>query len=890
MSDAKVRLILDAVDKTGPALKTATTELAKMKAAASSLIGTFTSLKAAIISASVTMGFSAMIKQAVDYNSTLETTRLGISAILTSMTEMRDAQGRLIEGQDKFAAAGQMAIKAQEELRRIGMTTAATYTELVEVYQGILAPALSAKMTFEETLEITGLLTNAVKAIGLPIQQIKQEARDLIQGGIQPASSSLATALGISDAMVKKWREQGTLFKESKSRLEGFVYASKEFENSWGGVWSNFKDVIQKTIGEGMNSVFASLKAVISEITKSLVNIQRDGNGVITSITVKPEVLEKFRMIGTHLAHALRIAKELGGLIATIATKIPGVASSARAIANQEAWNEIRRYEGLGGIPLSSSPPVGLELLTKKYSTDQIAKALAAGRIRIVPGEAKKGVFAATETFSYGEDLDAFFAELEKRQAVTMKAKPGATREDVLNKTVQLQQAIYKLIGLERELIEVQAKEYEKEGIDAKLVAQWKEISLQKIAIEEAERYRTLMEKGQAQDAERTLERIQFLEQLIQAENELIDAEERLAVARGTISQEQAINSQYDRRIEAMEKQKNLLIELLNSLTAENAENEKAREISKQLLAIQLRINKAIGDRTNALKENTEELRRQAYSEMGFSAAGYGAFREEELQRKAQAWRDAGMAEVDIERKIASERKAIATEANRYILENATSFGEAWVALMQQKGLEAGNVFVQMAREVEAVFEEIGSVINEVLGDTITGKLKSLEDYCRRLLASLTQMIMKWMQQEFMQMMSGGSGGGLGAFLGKMFGFSGGGVSSDIMALGADEAAAWGYHTGGWVPRMHFGGLQPDEYPAILQRGEYVVSKKGVSFLDKINKGEFTGFGGNVVNNITNNISAIDGPSVAQFFFKNRRLAATAMGMAAAERHPIRRK
>ncbi len=155
--------------------------------------------------------FKKTVGMSIEYNKTLETSKLGISAILTSMTKIIDAQGDILVGQDKFNAAQQIAIDAQKELQKIAMTTPASYRELVEVYQGILAPALSAKMTFKETLEITGLLTNAVKAIGLPINQIKQEARDLIQGGIQPASSSLAVALGISDSMVKKWRDINSL-------------------------------------------------------------------------------------------------------------------------------------------------------------------------------------------------------------------------------------------------------------------------------------------------------------------------------------------------------------------------------------------------------------------------------------------------------------------------------------------------------------------------------------------------------------------------------------------------------------------------------------------------------------------------------------------------------
>jgi TP901 family phage tail tape measure protein len=61
-------------------------------------------------------------------------------------------------------------------------------------------------------------------------------------------------------------------------------------------------------------------------------------------------------------------------------------------------------------------------------------------------------------------------------------------------------------------------------------------------------------------------------------------------------------------------------------------------------------------------------------------------------------------------------------------------------------------------------------------------------------------------------------------------------------------------HTGGYIPRFHFGGLAHDEVPAILQRGEYVVSRRGVAALDAINQGNIIGQPEvNVVLNVQNN-------------------------------------
>lgn len=70
------------------------------------------------------------------------------------------------------------------------------------------------------------------------------------------------------------------------------------------------------------------------------------------------------------------------------------------------------------------------------------------------------------------------------------------------------------------------------------------------------------------------------------------------------------------------------------------------------------------------------------------------------------------------------------------------------------------------------------------------------------------------------------------------------------------EQAAWGFetiHKGGFV-YFHRGGLAYDEVPAILQRGEYVVSRKGVEALDRLNSGITSQ--PNVTVNVVNNSSA----------------------------------
>jgi hypothetical protein len=262
----------------------------------------------------------------IQYNQTMETTKLGIAAIYTSIgtiTEKMDAHGqatdRVLNGYEKWRVASRMAGDAQLKLQNMAMSSPSTYMELLEVYQGLLAPAMSAKMTMQQTLEIALTMTNAVKAVGLPFNQIKSEAREILQGGIRPQVSTLGTALGLTNDKIKEWRAAGpgVLFDELNKRMEGFVFATREFDRTLIGSWSNLKDVAQRTLGVGLGNLFETVKNQIRGITNQLVDVKKDNNGMVVGITMKPEALQAIRDMGANLSAALKIAVEFVTFLGT---------------------------------------------------------------------------------------------------------------------------------------------------------------------------------------------------------------------------------------------------------------------------------------------------------------------------------------------------------------------------------------------------------------------------------------------------------------------------------------------------------------------------------------------------------------------------------------------
>ncbi|MDG3394302.1 hypothetical protein P5E67_00790 [Vibrio parahaemolyticus] len=142
--------------------------------------------------------------------------------------------------------------------------------------------------------------------------------------------------------------------------------------------------------------------------------------------------------------------------------------------------------------------------------------------------------------------------------------------------------------------------------------------------------------------------------------------------------------------------------------------------------------------------------------------------------------------------------------------------------------------FDAMRQSGEAAGKSLSTGLASALTDSITGA-KSFEDAMVGMLQNIAQQMLEMaMNKMIMQMMSSmfGGMGGAGGFIGGM-------------AAGAMSGSAGQFHEGGAVsghggvsrawnpawnsiaPRFHTGGavLKPDEVPAVLQKGEYVMSK-----------------------------------------------------------------
>lgn len=213
--------------------------------------------------------WGTIVGGAYDYANMIETNQIGMAGILSSMTKI---DGKQTTWNQAMAVSKQVMKDLQSE----SLKTAATAQELIDTFRALLGPGLASGMTIKQIEKLTTVGTNAVKSLGLPSNQIIQELRDLVAGGIRPSSSTLATSLGITDADIKAAKQSTEgLYNFLINKMKGFEMATTQTSNTVAGKLDQIKEGLQRGIAEGMSPLRDVYSDILGDIAKKLVVIDK---------------------------------------------------------------------------------------------------------------------------------------------------------------------------------------------------------------------------------------------------------------------------------------------------------------------------------------------------------------------------------------------------------------------------------------------------------------------------------------------------------------------------------------------------------------------------------------------------------------------------------------
>lgn len=206
---------------------------------------------------------------AYEYSKGIETNEIGIAGILTSMTKLN---GKTLQWNQAISISKNIMSGLQSE----ALKTAATSDELINTFRALLGPGLAGGMNIDQIQRLSVVGVNAVKSLGLPKNQIIQELRDLVQGGIRPASSTLATALGLTDADIKaaKVSSEG-LYEFLIKRLEGFEQSVVHTQDTVAGRMAQIEEGLQKGVSDGSGHLYNFYSGILKDISEKIITVEK---------------------------------------------------------------------------------------------------------------------------------------------------------------------------------------------------------------------------------------------------------------------------------------------------------------------------------------------------------------------------------------------------------------------------------------------------------------------------------------------------------------------------------------------------------------------------------------------------------------------------------------
>lgn len=276
----------------------------------------------------------------IDFLSKMEDARLGMGALITAQAKLTDSTGQQLDAQESLNAAMAMSDEQIKKLRISGLQTAATTEQLVSAYQDAIGGGLRAGMSLDQIRELTVQTVQAAGAMGVPMNQLNQEIRSILDGTID-RNSRVAIRLGITNAEVTQWRNAGTLFTELNKRMNTFTEAGKASMNNWSTILSNIQEAGQILLGDMFKNPFGEMKKSLTEVLNTIIDVKTANiSKEMANVVAMGQDIAKYfgQMVNTALQFTVKLIKDMAdwwvenragvnGFIETVKGLVGGVLS-----------------------------------------------------------------------------------------------------------------------------------------------------------------------------------------------------------------------------------------------------------------------------------------------------------------------------------------------------------------------------------------------------------------------------------------------------------------------------------------------------------------------------------------------------------------------------------
>lgn len=239
----------------------------------------------------------------VKFMKDIEDAKMGISGTVLSMSLLN---GVAMTTKEAMGISNSVIDTLAQSSLKYNVSLADT----AKLFQAIVGPGTAAGMTLEEVGKTATIGAVAVKSMGLNSMQVVQEVRDLVQGGIQSASSTLATALGLKDKDIKAAKESAEgLFVFLEKRMEGFAMMATERNNTLSGSWDMLWMKVQRLFADP--TVFSALVEGIKSISNAIATIETDAEGNFKGLKFNESLISAVKSYSEAITGTIKVVSTI---------------------------------------------------------------------------------------------------------------------------------------------------------------------------------------------------------------------------------------------------------------------------------------------------------------------------------------------------------------------------------------------------------------------------------------------------------------------------------------------------------------------------------------------------------------------------------------------------
>jgi hypothetical protein len=314
-------------------------------------------------------GIRFMVGGMLDFQRSVEQTRIGLQSIISAIDGISFEEAR---------ASAEAVWKA---LAEDALRSTATTQEMFDIFQGIVGPIRAAGQSLQTVRDITNSTVAAASALGVDFAQAQRDIGLMVRGtaGMDTRLFSLLRSMNLINQTTEEWNRNLTTqerITELQRALGNFDEAAAAYGQSFAGVTSSFRDIVQQLSASLAGPVFEQVTAFLNRINNLILAnrdaieqvLTRAGNAAAAAFSqVADQAFVAFNFLITHWDEISARMQEFGNQLRAHGPQLGqlaaalGVLSAARGFIAPLISMFSTLIAGLEALGLVGAGAVGAE-------------------------------------------------------------------------------------------------------------------------------------------------------------------------------------------------------------------------------------------------------------------------------------------------------------------------------------------------------------------------------------------------------------------------------------------------------------------------------------------------------------------------------------------------